>query len=104
MASKITRDTKTEVNRLAKRPKLRVTANPRTGPLPNRNRISADTMVVTFARGRVDTQVDVFDVLLDYLHRNPTQIDCRDHQYSRCCLTMRKMRSTSPSSCRDRKR
>ena len=36
MDSKITRETKTDVNRLAARPKLRVTANPRTGPVPNR--------------------------------------------------------------------
>ncbi len=47
MDSKITRETKTEVNRLAARPKLRVTANPRTGPVPNRNKMMAETIVVT---------------------------------------------------------
>src|SRR5437588_7999133 len=47
MASKITRETNTAVNRLAKRPNVSVTANPLTGPDPKRNRMAAETMVVT---------------------------------------------------------
>src|ERR1017187_4262100 len=50
-----------------------------------------------FAGGGGKRSDDVLDVLFDYLHRNPAQIDCRDHQYSRCALTMRKMRSTCSS-------
>src|SRR5436305_12081336 len=46
MASKMTRETNTAVNRFASRPKVNVTANPRTGPVPKRNRITAETMVV----------------------------------------------------------
>ncbi len=45
--SKITRETKTAVNRLAAKPKLKVTAKPLTGPVPKRNRIRAETIVVT---------------------------------------------------------
>src|SRR5581483_8081501 len=45
--SKITRETKTAVNKFAKRPKLSVTANPRTGPVPKINRMIAETIVVT---------------------------------------------------------
>src|SRR5215472_4332508 len=45
--SKITRDTKTAVNRLASRPKVSVTANPFTGPVPKINRMNAETIVVT---------------------------------------------------------
>src|SRR5207253_8030892 len=47
-ASKITRETKTAVNRLAKRPKISVRPNPLTGPVPTKNKISAETMVVTW--------------------------------------------------------
>ena len=45
--SKITRETKTAVNKLANKPKVSVTANPFTGPVPKMNRIAADTIVVT---------------------------------------------------------
>src|SRR5580704_434719 len=45
--SKITRDTNTAVNKFANRPKLRVTAKPRTGPVPKINKMIAETMVVT---------------------------------------------------------
>src|SRR5580698_3349148 len=45
--SKIMRDTKTAVKRLASKPKTSVVAKPFTGPVPKRNRIAADTMVVT---------------------------------------------------------
>src|ERR1039457_1039357 len=51
------------------------------------------------ACGWVDTQMDVLDVLLHHVHGNLTEVDSRDHQYSFCWLTMRKMRSTSPTSC-----
>src|SRR5947209_9022508 len=47
MASKITLETNTAVNRLASRPNVSVTANPFTGPVPKINRIKAETMVVT---------------------------------------------------------
>src|SRR5260370_557165 len=43
----MTRETSTAVNRLANNPNASVTANPRTGPEPNRNRIIAETIVVT---------------------------------------------------------
>ncbi len=39
-ASKMTRETKTAVNRLASRPKVRVTAKPLTGPVPKMKRMS----------------------------------------------------------------
>ena len=45
--SKMTRETKTAVNKFASRPKVRVTANPFTGPVPKINRMNAETMVVT---------------------------------------------------------
>ena len=35
IASKITRETNTAVNKFASRPKVKVTANPFTGPVPN---------------------------------------------------------------------
>ena len=45
--SKMARDTNTAVNRFARRPKVSVVANPRTGPVPKMNRIMAETIVVT---------------------------------------------------------
>ena len=45
--SKISRDTKTAVNRFASKPNVKVVAKPRTGPVPKMNRIAAETMVVT---------------------------------------------------------
>ena len=45
--SKITRETNTAVNRLASKPNVRVTANHFTGPVPNRNKIAAEMIVVT---------------------------------------------------------
>ena len=45
--SNMVRETNTAVNRFASKPKVSVTANPCTGPVPKRNRIAADTMVVT---------------------------------------------------------
>jgi len=39
--SKITRETNTAVNRFASKPKVSVTANPFTGPVPNKNKIAA---------------------------------------------------------------
>ena len=45
--SKIMRDTKTAVKRLARRPNVKVTAKPRTGPVPKMNKINAETIVVT---------------------------------------------------------
>ena len=45
--SKITRETNTAVNKFASNPKVSVTANPFTGPVPNKNRIAAETIVVT---------------------------------------------------------
>jgi len=42
--AKITRETKTAVNRFANRPMVSVTAKPLTGPVPNMNRIAAETM------------------------------------------------------------
>src|SRR6266511_2641530 len=50
--------------------------------------------------GRINAQVDVLDVLLHHFHGDFTQFDLRDHQYSLWCLMMRKMRSTSASSCK----
>src|SRR5258708_5668060 len=45
---------------------------------------------------RVDTQVDVLDVLFHDLYRDAAEIDlCGRHQYSFCCLMIRKIRSTS---------
>src|SRR5438045_526906 len=44
--SKITRETNTDVNRFAARPQTKVTANHLVGPLPNTNKIAAETMVV----------------------------------------------------------
>ena len=44
---KIVLETKTAVNRFARRPATNVTANPRIGPVPNTNRKIAETMVVT---------------------------------------------------------
>ena len=44
--SKISRETKTEVNRFAIKPIARVSANPRTGPRPNKNRKAAAMIVV----------------------------------------------------------
>ena len=43
----MTRETKTAVNRLASRPTVSVVAKPLTGPVPNMNRMAAETMVVT---------------------------------------------------------
>ena len=45
--SKMVRETKTAVKRFANRPITRVTANPFTGPVPNRNRNAQLTIVVT---------------------------------------------------------
>src|ERR1043166_707381 len=42
--SNITRDTKTPVNRFAPKPMVSVTANPFTGPVPNRKRKKAAMM------------------------------------------------------------
>ena len=46
--SKIMRETNTAVKRLASKPKVKVTAKPLTGPVPNKNRMAADTIVVTW--------------------------------------------------------
>lgn len=46
--SKIARETKTAVNRLAARPMPRVTAKPRTGPVPKMKRKALATTVVTW--------------------------------------------------------
>ena len=48
----------------------------------------------------VDAQVDVLDVLFHHLHDDFAELDRRGHQYSLCCLMMRKMRSTSSTSCK----
>src|SRR5215831_17858689 len=45
--SNIVRETNTAVKTLAAKPIVRVTANPRTGPSPNRNRNAQETIVVT---------------------------------------------------------
>ena len=52
------------------------------------------------AVGGVDAQVHVADVLEANLDREAPQLQRRAHQYSGCALTMAKMRSTSPRSCR----
>ena len=48
--SKISRETNTEVNRFAMRPIARVTAKPRTGPLPNKNKKAAAMIVDLYER------------------------------------------------------
>src|SRR5215510_10390113 len=48
----------------------------------------------------VHAQVDVLDVLEHDIHRDVTERDLRDHQYSLCALMMRKRRSTSATSCK----
>ena len=45
--------------------------------------------------------MDVLDVLEDDVDRDVAKLDLGRHQYSVCALTMRKIRSTSASSCRD---
>src|SRR5437667_9383681 len=45
--SKIMRETKTAVKRFANKPKFNVTAKTLTGPVPKRNRMAAETIVVT---------------------------------------------------------
>src|ERR1035441_7766916 len=42
------RDTNTAVNKLASKPNVSVTAKPLIGPVPKRNRMPAETMVVTW--------------------------------------------------------
>src|SRR5262249_18777021 len=48
----------------------------------------------------VNAQVDVLDVLEHDIYGDITERDLRDHQYSFCALMMRKMRSTSATSCK----
>src|SRR5262245_48013760 len=48
----------------------------------------------------INAQVDVFDILEHDIRGDITERDLRDHQYSFCALMMRKMRSTSATSCK----
>src|SRR5690606_23550289 len=49
---------------------------------------------------RIDTQVDIFDAFLHHIHRDVTQRNLHNHQYSFCCLIIRKIRSTSSTFCK----
>ena len=52
------------------------------------------------AGGRIHAQVNVLDVLEHHVYCDITELDLRGHQYSFCALMMRKIRSTSATSCR----
>src|SRR5580692_664591 len=77
-------------------------------PIEFRDRKDADGVEFHPLRGgdahtasrRIYAEVDVLDVLEHNVHRNPTQIELRCHQYSRCALTTKKMRSTSATFCK----
>jgi type I restriction enzyme, R subunit len=44
-------------------------------------------------------EMDIPNVLQNHIHRDVAQLKPRDHQYSCCALTIKKMRSTSATSC-----
>src|SRR5579863_6539878 len=50
--------------------------------------------------GRVNAQMNVLDIFFDDIHGDIAELDGCGHQYSFCCLTIRKMRSTSDASCK----
>ncbi len=52
------------------------------------------------AGGRVDAEVDVLDVFENDVHGDVAELDLGAHQSWGCCLTMRKIRSTSALSWR----
>src|SRR5207245_2224396 len=55
-------------------------------------------------RWRVNTEVDILDVLKLHIDHDVTNVQLGAHQYSLCALIIRKIRSTSPASCSTPKR
>src|SRR5580704_1240368 len=73
----------------------------RDGKDPDRFELHPPRRRNSYTTGRrVDAEVDILDVLRHHFYGDFAKFDRRHHQYSICCLMMRKTRSTSSTFCK----